>query len=289
MSEANENESIEYKNYVVIWLDVLGQSQKLRDFPDIPNQELFSEEDYKEKRKEFISYIKNTVGKVELLRHQFEELYTRTRIDDSVKIGVAETVMYSISDSTIIAIPLSQNGRCEAIHSIFHALVAISGIILISLSGGIVLRGGIDVGSAYIIKKNEIYGQALARAVYLEEKIAEYPRVVVGKSFREYLEHYELCKPRNPYEKASKDFAKICRQMLFIDTDGVFAVDYLSETMNDVIRGSVNEETVKEAFGYVKSQYERFLDAGDDKHTQRYYRMLLYFGNRIEGWNLKFE
>lgn len=48
-------------------------------------------------------------------------------------------------------------------------------------------RAGVEVGLGTELDNGEIYGPVLYKAYELESKVAEYPRIVVGKELINYL------------------------------------------------------------------------------------------------------
>jgi hypothetical protein len=70
-----------------------------------------------------------------------------------------------------------------------HTLLSICAATFINtLSFGMVCRGGINTGIAGEFFTGEIYGPALADVYYLESRIADYPRIVVGDQLYLFLE-----------------------------------------------------------------------------------------------------
>src|SRR5207244_7206404 len=71
--------------------------------------------------------------------------------------------------------------------TVFSALSAACVVMLTALANKHPLRGGIDVGLAAEIGPGEIYGTALERAYLLEDRVAKYPRLVIGDELWRYL------------------------------------------------------------------------------------------------------
>lgn len=270
-----KNDSLLFQNYLIIFLDILGQRQELKK-------------------------IKKTIGTVDFLRNSFEDYF---KASNSYETDISlvppefaqelkacqksEAYFYGFSDSIIIAVPLMSNDEnCTAMNGIYTALVATGGISLLAIAGKTILRGGLDVGVATQIQKNEIYGPALERAYYLESNIAEYPRFVVGDEFLEYLRWVEHKDYKTLRGKVAKEQAKLCQTFITQDTDGFFMLDFLGKSIKEAGGGSIDSRIVKSAYDFLVSQHKKFVAKEDLKLTSRYFRILNYFHSRMKVWNL---
>lgn len=82
---------------------------------------------------------------------------------------------------------------------------------------GYIVRGGISVGT-YIINDHMVWGKALVDAVYLEENVAVYPRIVLDNSIA--------------YELTHKCSGIVMREVKE-DYDGLLFVDYRLDFLTD--------------------------------------------------------
>jgi hypothetical protein len=283
-----------FQNYLVVFLDHLGQRENLRKITEIPTNEI-------EKQK-FIENLKKSVGKVLGTRDLFKDYVEAARsyepdlnrvpseyrdkfleFQKEVDLG-----FYGVSDSVIIAVPLMNNNdeNWAAIKGVYSAFVATCGIGLSSLSVHVAMRAGLDIGVATQIDDKEIYGPALERAFYLESKLAEYPRFLVGKELISYLLWMEKRECSTLIGKAGKELAKFCREMIIQDTDGRFMLDFLGDKIKKVSGDAIDKTIVDSAFKFVISQYNKYLKEENEKLTSRYYRLLLYFHSRKSIWEL---
>lgn len=288
----SKNDSLFFQNYLIIFLDVLGQRQTLREIKQIPLIE--------EEKTNFIQKLKKTFGTVDFLRNSFKDYFEAS---NSFKTDLSlvppelaqefkacqksEAYFYGFSDSIIIAVPLMSNDEnCTAMNGIFTALVATAGISLLAMAGKTALRGGLDVGVAAQIQKNEIYGPALERAYYLESNIAEYPRFVVGNEFLEYLWWVKNSEYKTIRGEVAKEQAKLCRTFITQDSDGFFMIDFLGESLKNAAGDSIDLKIVKSAYEFLVSQHKKFVGQQNLKLISRYFRILNYFHSRAKIWGL---
>lgn len=281
-----------FQNYLVVFFDNLGQRATLRKITGIPTND-------SEKQK-FIETTKESIGRVLHIRDAFKSHFEsgsqyvpnvdlvppelREEFLASQKYNVR---FYGISDAIIIAVPLMNNDEnCTAINGIFHSFVAICGIGLLLLSTQVAMRAGLNVGIATQIDDNEIYGPALESAFYLESKLAEYPRFLVGEELISYLLWVENQNCNTKIGLVAKDLAKYCKSMIIQDTDGRFMLDFLGEKIKEASENVIEQKHVSSALEFVTSQYVKYSKEKNDKLASRYYRLLRYFHSRKRIWGL---
>jgi hypothetical protein len=166
-------------------------------------------------------------------------------------------------------------------------------MLLGSLAEGKPFRAGIDIGYATELKYGDVFGPAAIKAYEIEQKIAGYPRIVVGDTLLDYLDC--LQKKRDPYlgkdeedKEACKNMAECCLRMIGIDVDGRRIIDYLGgEFRTKLYKSRENgknisfDEVFKMARTYVESEYKkRWIN--QDKLATRYYLLDRYFKLREE-------
>lgn len=147
-------------HYLVIYLDVLGQSNKLQKFQSVNCQDA---------AQELQQVLKETVGWIlrlrKLFKQQFESFESNlTNVKRITNESMTPRFM-GFSDSFVVFVPLFNNQvELTPFVRIASALSATAIIMLFSFSSGHAIRGGIDVGLAVEIGPNEIYGAALEHA-----------------------------------------------------------------------------------------------------------------------------
>jgi len=283
-----------FQHYLVVFCDHLGQRQKLRKLTGIPTTE--------EDQRKFIEITKESIGRVIGIRDAFKNYFEsgkfykpnvkrvppELREDFLASQRRTNLIYYGISDAIVIAVPLMSNDEnCAAVNAVYDAFVATCGIGLLSLSLHLPMRAGLDVGVATQIDDKEIYGPALERAFYLESKLAEYPRLLVGKELISYLFWVENQKCETRVGLVAKETAKFCREIIIQDTDGRYMLDFLSNKIKAASDGIIENKIVADAFDFVISSHEQYSKKEDLSLASRYYRLRRYFDSRKSIWGLK--
>jgi len=237
------NESVDAYNrkaeiYIVAYLDLLGIKNRI-----------------KEKEQ------------CELAMNKLHNLYTFS-MDTTKEIQIQENkdIKFKIfSDNIIIAkkISVEKKQRVRDIKSLlmctghFQELAA-------SDSVGWMLRGGITIGELFI-DDVMVWGEALVKAYYLEDKVANYPRVIIDDNV---VKEIEDCKLLEDY--ICRDFDDLhflnylcdchyCGQML---TDGF-------ELMKAEIESKFDERT-KQKFSWHMNYINAELDRKNEEKDRRF-------------------
>lgn len=288
-----KNNDLIFQEYLVIFIDLIGQREILRKITGIPVSD--------SEKVEFLELVKKSVGRVLMLRSSFKSYFDgalshvpntalvapehRQEFIDSQKTNFHH---YGLSDAIVIAVPLmNENEYCTPIKGVFSALTATCAITLLALSLKIPARAGIDVGVAVQIDDREIYGPALERAVHIEAQLAEYPRLVVGRELYAYLSGVENQKYQTRLGEIASNMAKQCRKLMVQDTDGRIILDYLGNNVKEVFENKIEKEIVMNAWGYIKEQHIKHIKLGNDKLSSRYFRMSRYFKSRLHLWGIE--
>jgi hypothetical protein len=289
--EPTENDKLFFQYYLVVFLDILGQRGSLRNIKGLPTGE--------KETSEFIEKVKETIGKVENLRTAFSKYFigAKSFTPDISKVPAeyqqeflacqkSEAYYYGFSDSIIVAVPLaSSDENCSAMNGVFAALTAASGISLLSLSMKMALRGGLDVGIATQISDNEIYGPALERAYHLESNVAQYPRFAIGRELINYLRWVVEQPSTSHASRIAKEIAKMCKEMIWQDTDGVLMLDFCGAKVKEVACNSLNADFVRQAMDFAGTQYQKYSEEENHELAARYFRLLRYLKSRANLWN----
>lgn len=139
------------------------------------------------------------------------------------------------------------------------------------------IRGGIDVAWGVEISPGELYGAALVRTYELESKIAQYPRIVVGRAMYNYLQSQIENDQQDVYAQANKEIAKLCLSLLLEDVDGALMIHYLGNKFQAAVTRALHPEMYQDAREYVVQELEIHRLSGDSKLAFRYAHLLLYF------------
>lgn len=284
----------EYANYVVAFLDVLGQRaafKPLEKFPIIEQSDEFKEA--------LESIHVDTVHNVKTLREAFVGLFNDITAERPIPKGIPQdkvevfkemrktNLKYkSFSDCMqFFACLNTDKFHCQAMNAVQTMFTATGGLLLATLAERKVFRAGIDVGIGIEIEEDEVYGQALFRAYDLESKIAKYPRIVIGDTLINYLRNLAHQNPQIPNQSSEdialcKTMAEYCLKSLKQDIDGYIMLDYLGENFSIGLKEALEEKFqlyFDLAFDFIQSEYMRFKKAKDSQMAQRYHWLYQYF------------
>ena len=291
MTQQTHEPEFKLGHYVIGFFDILGQSGKLCRL-SFPPRNIDEEE----------RMAKEAVATVNRLRGLFQQYFDerRTEVEQAVsesteshreawrELLVPRIVSWGISDAYCVAVPLRERGSGTAgafatIVDLLRAFEAAAITWLFSLAAGAPIRGGMEIGTAASIGENEVYGAPLARAHYLESKVAEWPRIVVGEHLVEFLkDHRQDDLDLGP---AVVNFADCCWSMLRKDRDDRMTIDALGGSWATPERRRRNSDMFARAYATVDSQLRAHDAAGCTKLVQRYEKLLAYFNSHASIWH----
>lgn len=284
--------------YLVASVDVLGQKEAFKGIDDLPTD--------KKSEEKLIEAHKDTVLFIEAFREGFGNIFSAYVEESESKLKVPEEKKAKFeemrkcilkhqffSDSILAYVPLeTEKYHINAVNGVYGILAACGGMLLITLAEKKVFRAGIDVGIGTELKNGDVYGPALIKAYKLESEDAQYPRIVIGKKFLNYLKSLsQKCQQFPDQDKDDIEACKIkadsCLNMIVTDLDGYQMLDYLGEefrsrffnfpTQDETISF---EEIFEKAHDFVESEYKKRRDAGDSELALRYYLLHNYFRAR---------
>ena len=292
--DKNKPNQIEYQNYVVTFLDVLGQREV---FKAIEKFQLIEHTD--EFKKALGSIHFDSTHNVKNLRDSFVDFFNQLTVERPIPKGIPQNKMEmfkemrksnlkykTFSDSMQFFASLKTDRfHCIAMNSVLTMLTATGGLLLATLAKKKVYRAGIDIGIGAEIEDNEVYGPALFRAYELESKIAQFPRIVVGDALINYLQNLIHKNPQIANQaiediELCKVWAEYCFKSLKQDIDGYIILDYLGENFSSGLKEALGDKFqiyFDLAFDFIQSEYLKFKKAKDTKMSQRYYWLLQYF------------
>jgi hypothetical protein len=288
---ADDSSGLWVRNYLVSFLDVLGQRDQLRRIASLPRSQ--------EERDSIVQVLAATYGFVREMRRLFGVYFTTTRegspfartlgTDEQRELRELlrkEVSFRAFSDSFVVAVPLMEDRDFTiAMNSVYTAIVATCGMPLVCLVGRHALRGGLDIGVALPIGDDEVYGPALERAYTLESECAHSPRVAVGEQVQSYLRFVAAAAPQTRLGEVARQAATRCERYLFRDSDGQLALDFLGEEFRRTMSNAAPfVENVPRALAFVREQCDRWAREGNDKLLGRYQHLLEYFESRQSLW-----
>lgn len=284
----NSNNKIDVGYYVVGFIDLLGQQDRLRSLRSLP------EKSDKDQMNKFIDDLKGTYGVVSGMRKMFEQFfksYSKKKYDLSMltpeqrktyrQLTNNPIQISSFSDSIIVFVALKTDKAKLPTGGVWGIFTAAASTALLTLAAGYPIRGGIDVGLGMEIKRGEIYGPCLSRAYSLESKIAEYPRIVVGKECLKYLQVTANQKQKDIISKIGAASAKECMNLLTIDDDGCAIIDYLGDYFLNSVNIELKKNVIDKAFNNVVQFSDKFRKEGNTKIAFKYTLLRSYMKHRL--------
>jgi hypothetical protein len=171
---------------------------------------------------------------------------------------------------------LKDNVKCPT-GGIFEIFGTVGSLCFLGLANRRPLRGSIDISWGVELHPGEIYGAAVANAYEFESKIAQYPRIVIGERTIEYLEVSTKNPETDVYTEFNRHLAKICLDMVAIDFDGNYIIDYLGSGFKKNITKGMHDDLFKHAFKFVNEQLLYWHEEKNTKLSMRYNHLFSYF------------
>lgn len=279
--------------HVVAFLDLLGQQEKLRELNALPDSKNEKEiVDFKQKIREIyepIYMLRKLIGTaIEASVDLGTDSNKFTTQDQEFRKQFRSTPIYrrNFSDSLIMDVPLRNDIGKFPCRAIFIVLVSTALTFLSCMRLGFVIRGGIELGLAMDIDKDEIYGPALAWAYTLESRVAIYPRIVIGESLTRYLQEMASLSTSTKEEKINSRLAVRSLNILKVDDDGNTFLDYLGEDVQNIMLLPEQRQVVQKAYDFVIQESNKYKKEKNTKLGFRYTLLRNYFESRLSSWGI---
>lgn len=293
-----------YCYYLVAFIDVLGQKEAFRGIDAIPT------EDDTELQKKLVEAHEQTVLFIEQFRERFEDIFNSFMGESKSSVKVLESKKEKFDEMRKVILKHQRFSDCiqafvpfqldeyhkyhsNVINGVYGVFTACGGMLLFSLAMKKVFRAGIEVGIGTELSNSEVYGPALFKAYELESKIAQYPRIVVGKELINYLTNLSKKSQQMPNQekediKLCKRMADKCIRMIINDVDGCPILDYLGDEFREIYDRFPKDDKnmsfgyiFKRAFDFVEAEFKKQREMGDSKLALRYYLLYNYFKSRF--------
>ncbi len=287
---------INYSNYVVAFIDVLGQKKAFEGI-DVLTQDSMDISF----EKKLIEAHKATAHFLDKFRGWFDEYFEAFKSAGGKSIDriplekrelylelsecTLEHQRFSDSEIAFTSLEITKH-HLPAMNALFGMMAACGSLLLLSLSVKKVFRAGIDLGIGTRLDSGELYGPALFKAYYLESEIAEYPRIVIGETVINYL--MNLSRKNTQSQKQVQEDIDLCKvgadnclSMIEKDDDSRYILDYLGKSFRK-FEDNLSEKTeydtlYKNAFSFVCAEYEKYKAEKDERLSVRYERLYNYF------------
>jgi hypothetical protein len=283
------DEVYQYGFHCVAFLDILGQRRKLLQLAPIPRKD-----------EETTRVLRETAGNVVRLRQRlaacFEGFGTPTLYLDQLPPDARERILNArqslrnrnVGDSIIMDVSfLGDEDRCASMIGVYGCIASCCILHLVGLSTKSPIRGGIDVGLGLDIggpDDPEVYGPVLGKAYTLENKLAEYPRILVSNGLLEYLEKTSRLSQTTPLGRLATYLAEDCKRFITVDTDGKPMLDFLGEKMATLSAPEKRQLEFAQINECVAEQRQMARLENDAKLLIRYDRLFAYVEKRSAFW-----
>lgn len=269
-------------NYLVAFVDLLGQSEKLLEFKHADQMQPESIH--------FQKWFRETFGTVMFFRKSFFDFIRKVntkREGSLVPANFTETAVRMIpaSDSIVLYTSLYDTNGSRAIQNtnsvvaIFQALGALAPMFI---ALGTPFRAGLTIGLGLEAEEIGFYGSALPLAVELEKQ-ADYPRIVVDPYVIEFLDGFSMSEPVSLTDKYLNAQASEARAMLFRDQDEIWAIDFLGVPIKKLYDMSNLPEIDPFNDGYKRIQ-DSIVSAKKLKIKSKYFLLKEYYDSRASIW-----
>jgi hypothetical protein len=278
-----------YGFYCVAFLDILGQRRKLLQLSRIPNKD-----------EETTQLLKITAGNVIRLRRRlaacFDGFGKPTLYLNNLPPDARERILNarqslrsrSIGDSIIMEISfMGDEDRCASMIGVMGCIASCCILHLTGLSSKCPIRGGIDVGLGLDISESgppEIYGPVLGNAYNLESRLADYPRILVGKELIAYLEQTVQLPQATPLGRLANHLAAECKRFITVDEDGKPMLDFLGEKIAALSTAQERPHMFALVSECIAEQKEVARSENDSKLLVRYDKLASYAEKRSALW-----
>ena len=285
------SERINIENYCALFVDLLGQRNALS------GQSLVPDTSSKEKKEEFLSIVKQSIGAIDSLHNSAYEFIDSDSGISTIRdmLSVPEQALYDEmkksvpkyqrwSDGLVYFSSLETKTKKCPMNAVSKIFMLSGMLCFLGLASKYPIRGAIEIAWGVELHENELYGAVVANSYDLESKVAQYPRIVIGEKTIEYLKAFSQIEidADDKLSLYNKNMARLCLSMTAIDQDGHHIVDYLGQSFTDSVTYSSNKELYKLAYRYIVDQHELHKNNKNTKLSMRYTWLRGYFHHNQE-------
>jgi hypothetical protein len=276
---------IKVNNYAAAFIDLLGQREELSGCGLLSDN-----------KDEVVSIVKRTVGVIRRFHSQFEQFYDaltkratglqipEERRQEFINLQATKLKFQRFSDGLVVYISLAQDAEHSPINGLYGLIAACGSLCFLGLAQKTPLRAGIDIAWGVELNESELYGCVVARSYELESAIAKGPRVVLGKEVIPYLQSNAQLLGNGVNERYARELAGVCREMIALDEDGQYIVDYLGSGFKKYIANNLDSSIYTEALLYVEEQIAHWSIQKNEKLRQRYMSLRNYYKKNGAVW-----
>ncbi len=278
--------------YLAVFVDVLGQGQKLKKIKDLPKDNVEAEE--------FNQLFKETVGAVQGLHVTFEsffESYNKisaeiqssiNNCDKSTREKFLQSRKHNLkylnfSDTVVLYFSLDRESNKAPMRSVYATLASAASAFLINLSLKIPLRGSINIGVGTELKNSGLYGPILQNLHCLESEVAKSPRIIIGDDLIKMIDVFENAEtiPDDIFQLMDKATIPSIKRLIATDDDGQKILNYLDSSIAESL-GARRQDVYEKLNIFIAEQIT--INANDKKVLNRYKNVQRYIKNNMPNW-----
>ncbi len=206
----------------------------------------------------------------------FENIYTAFLLAGNIMpqmkdLNYSQMKAKVFSDNIILAYPVTDSLNKNDILSSYKVMISYLGLFLyILLKNDVLFRGAITMNKL-MINDLIVWGEGLSEVVYLEENVANYPRIVLSDKLVCYFKDYRFDEHLYCEELMCAIDFDDCYFYDFIDYKDYEATDLLLEISFKNIREKINKETNPKVLQKYK-WFKNYLDMAQiifDEYSQK--------------------
>jgi len=187
------------------------------------------------------------------------------------------------SDGLVLYVPMFPSREQGLGSGLFHLLLTCGYLWIAQLADGQPIRGGIDVAAGVAIEDGDLLGPALVNAYTLESKIADYPRIVVGRGVGTFCERMLDGVATDKGTQVDQRVAHIIRELICQAPDGASMIHVLGKRFREIGHRDLGLGMIDRANAFVNSEHERWRADGSERGHRllaKYERLKGYFDGR---------
>jgi len=265
-------ETIEF--YVLSLIDILGQKKELLKLDELSSKISINQQ-------EINSIFNNTYGTIKKFRkHMNEAMGWLNKIKNETQnnFNSNNLEVNSFSDLITSYVSLRDDNNTIQFEGIYFLLFGNGLVFLQMLSEKKPLRGGIDIGLGIKHNNNEIYGNALSKAYYLESEVSKSIRIVIGNSLYKYISDTASADiESNDLLDYNIYWAKKCLEIIKQDVDKEYIINYLSKPFKEI---ESFEYHYNNALNFIELEMNKFKTQEKEKEFNMYYNTYIYLKSK---------
>ncbi len=285
MGENVKKSGLNFYNYVVGFVDLLGQRDEFKGQGLLPQFKTTEEYDaFKDK-------VRRTIGAIDDLQQASDQFLDAAReygsplkdsLPENMQDAYEESRKHKLqkqnwSDGLVYFTSVGDEEIKVPMNAVFGIMSSLGSMSLLGLAKKRPIRGGVEVAWGVELRPGEIYGCAVAKAYELESEVAQYPRVVLGPYTLDYLQKTATDNPKSVFDSLNQRLAQVCIEMLAEDMDGYPFIDYLGPGFRKFITKENHALLYGKALEYVAEQLEYHREQKNTKLVLRYHHLHQYF------------